>query len=66
MLAGLDYDQRVDAGKRVEKKILDALRAKGIKIEDPTSSQDMHDKIDGWWLGKGNNQKYDLFFWPIL
>lgn len=60
MLAGLDYDQRVDAGKRVEKKILDALRAKGIKIEDPTSSQDMHDKIDGWWLGKNNNQKYPV------
>jgi hypothetical protein len=60
MLAGLDYDQRVDAGKRVEKKILDALRAKGIKIEDPTSGQDMHDKIDGWWLGKGSNQKYPV------
>lgn len=60
MLAGLDYDQRVDVGKRVEKKILDALRAKGIKIEDPTSSQDMHDKIDGWWLGKDNKQKYPV------
>lgn len=60
MLSGLDYNQRVDAGKRVEKKILDALRSKGIKIEDPTSSQDMHDKIDGWWLGKNNNQKYPV------
>lgn len=59
MLAGLDYDQRVDAGKRVEKKILDSLRAKGMKIDDPTSSQDMMDKIDGWWLGK-NNQKYPV------
>lgn len=59
MLAGLDYDKRVDAGKRVEKKILDALRSKGIKIEDPTSNQDMIDKIDGWWSGK-NGQKYPV------
>lgn len=60
MLAGLDYDQRVDAGKRVENKILDALRDRGIKIEEPTSSQDMYDKIDGWWIGKNNNQRYPV------
>lgn len=59
MLAGLDYDKRVDAGKRVEKQILDALRAKGIEIDDPTSSQDMIDKIDGWWLGK-NGKRYSV------
>lgn len=60
MLAGLDYGQRVDAGKRIEKKILDALRAKGMKIEDPTSNQDIHDKIDGWWFAKNSDKKYPV------
>jgi hypothetical protein len=53
MLANVsDYDARITAGKRVEKQILDALRKKGYRIEDPTSGEDKHDKIDGWWLDK--------------
>ena len=54
-----DYDVRVSAGKRVEETILNALRKRGIKIEDPTSQEDIHDKIDGWWIGKGN-KKYPV------
>lgn len=53
MLANVsNYGERISAGKRVEKQILDALCKKGYRIEDPTSSEDMHDKIDGWWLDK--------------
>lgn len=51
-----DYNSRVQAGKRIESKILDALRAKGFKIDNPTSTEDMHDKIDGWWVTKENKR----------
>lgn len=52
MLANIsNYSDRIDAGKRVEKTILDALRQKGYKINDPTSTEDKYDKIDGWWIG---------------
>lgn len=47
-----DYQKRISAGKNIEQKILNALRDKGYKIEDPTPSEDMHDKIDGWWINK--------------
>jgi hypothetical protein len=48
MLNDKDYQQRVAAGKSTEKEILDLLRARGMKIADPTSHEDMVDKIDGW------------------
>lgn len=48
MLNDKDYQQRVAAGKSTEKEILDFLRARGMKIADPTSHEDMVDKIDGW------------------
>lgn len=60
MLATIkNYDQRIEAGKRVEKNILDSLRALGYKIQDPTSHEDKYDKIDGWWIDKKDN-KYPL------
>jgi hypothetical protein len=46
-----NYSQRIAGGKKIEHKIIDALRALGYTIDDPTPSQDMHDKIDGWWHG---------------
>jgi hypothetical protein len=61
MLANIHhYATRIEAGKVVEQKILDALRKLGHKIEPATASEDMHDKIDGWWIGKTNNQRYPL------
>lgn len=48
MLNDKDYQQRVAAGKSTEKEILDFLRARGMKIADPTPHEDMVDKIDGW------------------
>lgn len=56
MLANSNYSDRVDSGKRVEKKILDSLRQKGYKILDPTAQEDMKDKIDGWWIDKQGNE----------
>lgn len=52
MLAGLSYNDRITSGKKVEKQILDSLRRKGYQILDPSSSEDMYDKIDGWWVDK--------------
>jgi hypothetical protein len=60
MLANIqNYDDRISAGKRVEHAIITGLRNKGFRIEDPTSNQDMHQKIDGWWIDKKDN-KYSL------
>jgi len=47
-----NYDSRIADGKAVEKKIISALRSNGIKVEDPTAHEDMHDKIDGWFVYK--------------
>jgi len=54
MLNDKDYQERVAKGKAGEKEILNILRARGIKIADPTHAEDMYDKIDGWmeWNGK--------------
>jgi hypothetical protein len=60
MLAGIsNYGDRITAGKRVEHAIVDQLRKKGFTIEDPTPGQDMHEKIDGFWVDKKQN-KYPL------
>jgi hypothetical protein len=53
MLANIsNYDDRISAGKVVESRILNALRQLGYTIENPSSSEDQNDKIDGWWIGK--------------
>ena len=53
MLANIsNYDDRISAGKVVEHKIINAFRQMGYNIEDPTSSEDRNDKIDGWWIDK--------------
>lgn len=54
MLNAMDYQGRVEAGKAVEKEILDVLRKAGMEIAEPTADEDMKDKIDGWmvWLGE--------------
>ncbi len=60
MLANIqNYGDRISAGKQVESSILNALRQKGYKIEDPTSGEDMYDKIDGWWVDK-TQKKHSL------
>jgi hypothetical protein len=60
MLANIsNYSDRISAGKVVEKTILDSLRQKGYKIEDPTPAEDKEDKIDGWWITPKNDR------WPL-
>lgn len=52
MLANIpDYTQRIQSGKHLERRILDALRNKGYRIDSPTAHEDQFDKIDGWWVG---------------
>jgi hypothetical protein len=53
MLNAMDYQGRVEAGKAVEKEILDVLRKAGVVIEEPTAEEDMQDKIDGWLVKNG-------------
>jgi hypothetical protein len=47
-----DYQQRVAAGKRVEALILEALQKQGLKLESPTSHDDVSSKIDSWLIDK--------------
>lgn len=54
-----NYRDRIEAGREVEAKILNALRQKGFKIDDPTPSEDKYDKIDGWWVDK-KGTKYPI------
>lgn len=42
-------NQRVTYGKGIEKQIFDNLVACGMELREPSSSEDMYDKIDGWW-----------------
>lgn len=42
-------NQRVQYGKNIEKQIFDSLVSCGMKLREPSTSEDMHDKIDGWW-----------------
>lgn len=57
MLANIsNYNDRISAGKVVEKRIIDAFRQMGYNIEDPTPSEDKNDKIDGWWNDKKGNR----------
>lgn len=57
MLANIsNYNDRIAAGKSVESQIINALRQKGFKIDNPTASEDKYDKIDGWWVDKKGNR----------
>lgn len=51
-----DYHQRVAAGKLVEHQIVTELRKQGINLTDPTSHEDMSDKIDGWIVEKDGSR----------
>lgn len=64
MLANIsNYSDRIQAGKQVEYSILNGLRQKGIKIENPTDQQDKYDKIDGWWVDvKGRKHPVQVKF----
>lgn len=75
MIADNPYAQRVETGKRIERSIIEALRKKGYKIEDPTPHQDMIDKIDGWWIGPQGGrygvqikyrQRYDDILYELI
>jgi hypothetical protein len=56
-----DYNTRITLGKSRELEIIDFLTSKGMKIELPTAQQDMHDKIDGFFLPrKGGKVSFQL------
>ena len=64
MLANIgDYDERVRQGKKIEWRILNNLRAKlkhrDVRLEDPTSSEDVQSKIDAW-LGSPKSKRYSV------
>jgi hypothetical protein len=53
-------NQRVTYGKGIEKQIFDNLVACGMKLREPSSSEDMYDKIDGWWDRGGNEEPIQI------
>lgn len=54
-----DFNARVESGKQIESKILDALKTHvGWNIQSASTSEDKYDKIDGWIIE--NNQKTPL------
>lgn len=54
-----DFKTRVQTGRQIENKILNALRTNvGWQIVLPTMSEDKYDKIDGWIIE--NNKKIPL------
>jgi len=55
-----NFATRIDAGKKLERKVIDQLQARGLNIQEPTSSEDKYDKIDGWLIDKVNNKKYAI------
>jgi hypothetical protein len=58
----MDYQGRVEAGKAVEKEILDVLRKAGVPIEEPTAEEDMVEKIDGWMIRDGKRVSVQVKF----
>lgn len=60
MLANMtNYDNRIAAGRAVEKSIVNQLRQKGHRFDPPTVQQDKEDKIDGIYVSK-NGQRYTV------
>lgn len=53
-------NQRVTYGKGIEKQIFDSLVACGMKLREPSSSEDMYDKIDGWWDVGGREEPIQI------
>ena len=51
-----DYNQRVQQGKRIEGKIINALKQMGYRIDSASAYEDMNEKIDGWWIDKKDNR----------
>lgn len=47
------FHSRVDYGKSIEKQIFDSMVDCGFDLKPATTSEDMHDKIDGWWKRNG-------------
>jgi hypothetical protein len=63
MLAAItSYPERIKAGKKKEKIILDTLRLRGMVIEDPTAKEDQEDKIDGWIIKDGKRYALQVKF----
>ena len=57
-ISSMSYMDRVRRGKGVEERIKEILRSMGMNITDPTSEEDMHQKIDGFIDGKPIQIKY--------
>lgn len=55
-----DINSRVNYGKGIEKQIFDSLVTCGMKLREPSSSEDMYDKIDGWWDVGGREEPIQI------
>jgi hypothetical protein len=52
MIATKSTRERVEEGKRVEQAIIAKLNQIGMKIYEPTSSEDLLEKVDCWYINK--------------
>ena len=57
-ISSMDFHTRVQRGKTVEERIKDVLRANGFQVTDPTSAEDMYQKIDCFLDGQAAQIKY--------
>ena len=44
--------ERVEAGKKVESAIIAKLNEIGMKLSQPTNSEDILQKVDAWYVNK--------------
>lgn len=52
MVAAKSTRERVEAGKKVEQAIIAKLNQIGMNISQPTSSEDLLQKVDAWYTNK--------------
>lgn len=51
----MGFQQRVQFGKNIESKVIEALKRElGWEIEPPSAADDMYGKIDGWLVQAGH------------
>lgn len=55
-LSTLAIDDRIASGRLLEQQVLDTIRKKGVRIDPPSSHEDITDKIDGWIVEKNGNR----------
>jgi hypothetical protein len=62
MLANQDVRQRVEAGKKQECLIIQALNRAGMNLSTPPTSEALLEKVDAWGQHKGQRMGIQIKF----